>query len=269
MRIVAVDDLGGLGTKEGAGVLYAWVPPSPIPLLLPWLGVLLLLLLKANRSAQAWLVWLALLAVLAIQIAARRVLDFLPSELLEMFLDVIGALAFGLAAVWLTGQAYGPRHRLLGFLGILGIMAGFGVVTLAVGQTSGSVSEEALRAGVLLAFSVLAVSIALSLGGLCCRRRYRPATLFQWLMLWLLVIPLVLSSPFFVLAAVVSGEAAPWGELLLGILVFAGVSLAALTPFLVLSFAHPFFRRRLQELLRLGGNEGPSVTTPAPIPVPE
>jgi len=237
-------------------------------LLVPWLGILLLLLLRANRSAQAWLIWLPLIAVLAIQIAARRVLDFLPSEV-EFFFEVIGALAFGLAAVWLTSHSYGPRHRLLAFLGMLGILAGCGILTAAVRQTWDSGLQETLPIGILLGFCVLVSPIALSLAGLSCRRRYRPAALFLWVLVWLTAVSFVFAAPFLVFAMLVSGGEAPWGQFIGGILIVAAVCLGTLTPFLVLSFTSAFFKQRLQELLRLGGNEGPPVLTPVPIPAPE
>jgi len=266
---VATDDLGGLGAKEGPGIPYAWVPPSFIPLLVPWLGVLLLLLLKANRSGQAWLIWLPLFAVFAIQMALRPALSLLPSEMFGMFLDVISALAFGLAAVWLTGHAYGPRHRLLGFLGMLGVMAGFGIAAAAVMHTADGSWEQTLPTGILLAFCILVVPAAMSLGGLCSRHQYRPAALFLWLLLWLPVVALVLIMPFFAFASLASGGGVLWGELLGGILILAGVCLGTLIPFLILSFANGFYRGRLQALLRLGGDEAPPTLSPAAVSAPE
>ena len=267
MRIVAIDDLGGLGTKEGAGVLYAWVPPSFIPLLLPWLGVLLLLLLKANRSAQTWLIWLPLLLLAGIQAGFHQIGSGLPMEL-GMFAEGLGALTFGIAAVWLTGHLYGPRHRLLGFLGMLGVLAGFGVAVAAVKFTSDDSWSGEPWSVILLGFCTLVLPVALSLSALCCRGRYRPVALFLWLMLWLPVGAIALTSPFVLFATVTSPGGALWGEYLGGMLLVGASLLGTLTPFLVLSFAHPFFRKRLQELLRLGGNERLPVMTPAPIPAP-
>jgi len=261
--------LGGLGTKEGAGVLYAWAPPSFIPSLVPWLGILLLLLLRANRSAQAWLIWLPLVAVVLLRSAVRPVLDFAPSEVVGVFSDAIDALAFGVAALWLAGQPFSRWHRLVGFLGILGILAVAGIACVIVGQASDSTWETVLPTAFLVTFSVLVVSVALSLAGLCCRRRYRPAALFLWLMLWLPAVSVMLAAPFFVFGMVVSGGEAPWGEFIAGILLLAAVCLATLTPFLVLSSANAFFKGRLRALLRLGQIEGPPMLVPAPTVSPQ
>jgi len=254
LKIVAIDDLGGLGSKEGTGVAYAWAPPSIIPLLVPWLGVLLLLLLKANRSPSAWLIWLPLGAGLMIPRALRAALDFIPSEVLEGIAGAVGASAFGLAAVWLTGHACGGRHRFLAFLGMLGVLAGAGCVVVGFRQVSGGGWEQGVTSAVLVGLYALAVPAALSLGGLCCRRRYRPVTLFLWLTFWLLTIWILLATPFIILAIVSAGGDAPWGAFLATILIAAAICLGTLTPFLILSFANAFYRRRLQALLRLEGN---------------
>ena len=68
--------------------------PALAPLLLPWLAMLGLLALKPNRCAAAWWIWLPLGCVIAFTLA---LLPVLPSGA-NFFLDVIAALAVGLAA---------------------------------------------------------------------------------------------------------------------------------------------------------------------------
>ena len=68
--MVAYADLGGLGSKQGAPVVYDWVPPSLMPQFLPWLAILALLLLKPNRCASAWWIWVPLACVAGVACAA-------------------------------------------------------------------------------------------------------------------------------------------------------------------------------------------------------
>ena len=116
---MAYADLGGLGAKQGAPVVYDWVRPSPLPQVLPWLAILALLMLKPNRCASAWWIWVPLACVGAVASAPQSVLELLPSSQFEIFLDLIGAMGFGLAAVWLLSSYLGGKHRMLAFLGIL------------------------------------------------------------------------------------------------------------------------------------------------------
>jgi hypothetical protein len=221
--------------------------------------------LRANRSASAWLIGLPLLLLAGIQVGFRQIGSGLPMEL-GMFAEGLGALTFGIAAIWLTGHLYGPRHRLLGFLGMLGVLAGFSVVVAAVKFASDDGWSDGPWSVILLGFCALVLPVALSLSALFCRGRYRPVALFVWLMLWLPAVAIALTSPFVLFAALSSGGGALWGEYVGGMLLVAASLLGTLTPFLVLSFAHPFFRRRLQELLRLGGDDPAFMLSPAPTP---
>ena len=120
LTIVASADLGALGAKDGSPVDYNWALPGIAPLLLPWLAILGLLALKPNRCAAAWLIWLPLGCVIAFTLPP----PILPSGT-DFFLDVIAALAVGLAAVWLLSNYLRRPHRLLTFLCVLLALAGF------------------------------------------------------------------------------------------------------------------------------------------------
>ena len=126
--MAAYADLGGLGSKQGAAVVYDWTMPSLMPQVLPWLAILALLLLKPNRRASAWWIWVPLACVASVANAPQSLLELLPSSQLEMFLELIGALGFGLAAVWLLSSYLGWKHRMLAFLGILLAQAVFSLL---------------------------------------------------------------------------------------------------------------------------------------------
>ena len=263
--MVAYADLGGLGSKQGAPVAYDWAMPSLMPQALPWLAILALLMLKPNRCASAWWIWIPLACVASVANAPQSLLALLPSAQFEMFLDLIGALGFGLAAVWLLSSYLGWKHRMLAFLGILLAQVVFSLLACVVRQGWEGFGLETLQVGAFLAVSVLVISVAMSLAGLMCRGRYACLRLSLWLIAALLVVWLLVIGPFFVIAVISSGGNAPVLAIFAIVGVPTGISFGVLLPFLVLSFANGFYRERLKALLHLGGTAPPPVIT---LPMP-
>jgi len=259
LTIVASSDLGALGSKDGSPVAYDWVLPGVAPLLLPWLAILGLLTLKPNRCASAWLIWLPLGCVFMLTLAPPT---FLPSGT-AFFLDVIAALAIGLAAVWLLSNYLKQSHRALTFLCVLFALAGFSVLAAVAKQGLSLLSVESLQIGVVLGVGVLASTLALSVTGLICRRRHRPLGLYAWVFVLLAGIWLLIAAPFFVIALVSSGGRIPWSEFFLPVLAVAATNYATLLPFLILSSASPLFRERLKALLNVKP-AAPPVISPVP-----
>ena len=247
LSIIASSDLGALGAKNGSPVVYNWVLPGVAPLLLPWLVILGLLTLKPNRCAAAWLIWLPLGCVFAFTLSPPA---FLPTGT-NFFLDVIAALAIGLAAVWLLSNYLRQQHRLLTFLCVLPALAGFSVLAAAAKQGLNLLGIESLQVGIVLAVGILASAAALSLAGLICRSRYRPLGLYLWLFILLAGFWLVIAMPFFLIAMLSSGGNIPWSEFFIPVLAVATANFATLLPFLILSSASPFFRERLKALLNV------------------
>ena len=235
-----------------------------MPLLLPWLAILVLLVLKTNRCAQAWWIWLPLGCLVLLGSMMQSSSDLLPSPILGLFLEVVIALAFGLAAVWLLSAYLGRKHRFLTFLGLLFALAGFSVLSFVVRQGSDVLERETLQSGFLLAACVVVISVAVSLAGLLCRRRYRPVRFSLWLIASLLVVWLMIVTPFFVVALVANGGGIPVMALVASVLTMAGINLVLLVPFLILSFTSPFFRERLKCLLHMEGGIPPQLSPPLP-----
>ena len=256
LTIVASSDLGALGSKNGSPVVYNWVLPGVAPLLLPWLVILGLLTLKPNRCAAAWLIWLPLGCVFALTLSPPTML---PAGT-NFFLDVIAALAIGLAAVWLLSNYLKQSHRMLTFLCVLLALAGFSVLAAAAKQGLSLLSVESLQIGVVLGTGVLASAVALSLAGLICRSRYHPLGLYLWLLVLLAGIWLLIAMPFFLIATVSSGGNIPWSEFFIPVLAVATVNFATLLPFLILSSASAFFRERLKALLNVKPETPPTLS---------
>lgn len=257
LTIVASSDLGALGSRDGAAVTYDWVLPGMAPLLLPWLVILALLALKPNRCASAWLIWLPLGCVFGFTLSPP---EFMP----HFFLDVIAALAIGLAAIWLLSNYLRRQNRFLTFLCVLVALAGFSLLAAMAKQGLNLIEIDSLQIGITLAAGVLASAVALTLAGLICRSHFRPAALYLWLLVLLAGVWLIIAAPFFLLAVLSSGGSIPWSEFFIPILVVATVNFATLLPFVVLSSASPFFRERLKALLHVL-----PVTPPIISPAPE
>jgi hypothetical protein len=268
--VVAYADLGGLGPKQGAPVAYDWVAPSILPQVLPWLAILALLMLKSNRCGSAWWIWVPLGLVGGAACAPESLLNYLPPSQLEMFLELISALGFGLAAVWLLAGFLGWKHRLLAFVGVLLALGAFGSLAYLIRQGWEGIGGETLQIGIFLAASALVISVALILAGLVCRGRYGWLRLSLWLVAALVVLWLLVIGPFFVVAVISSGGNVPLLALLPVVGVASGITFGVLLPFLLLSFANGFYRERLKALLHLGGASAPPVITPplAAAPVP-
>jgi hypothetical protein len=265
LKIVAVNDLGGLGAKDGSPVVCHWTLPNLLPVLLPWLAILFLLLLKPNRCAQAWWIWVPVGCAAGLGAALPSALSFVPSSLVDILGGAAGALGFGLAAVWLLSAYLGRKHRLLAWLGILLALGSFSTLAFVIRQGLEGAGAEMIQGGILVAASIVVISVAITLAGLVCRGRYGPLRLSLWLIAALLVVWLVVIAPFFVIAMIASPGNVPVAALIGTVLSVAGISFGLLLPFLILSFANGFYRERLKDLLHLGREAPPPVIAP-PLP---
>ena len=262
---MAISDLGGLGAKEGAPVSYRWIPPSLIPSFLPWLAVLLLFLVKSNRCGSAWWIWLPLGCVTAMELMSQSALAFLPSGTADIFLEMAGSLAFGVAAVWLLAPQLARSHRFITFLCLAPTLAGFSLFSFVIRQ-DWTVERAAVVLAMLvpLVIGALVMAMTVLLSGLACRGRYRPLGLYLWIFLSLLVLWLVIAAPFFGFAMITSGGQVPWSEFFIVILIMTIVSFGTLLPFLILSSASPFFRERLKKLLHVKPEVPPILNVSGP-----
>jgi hypothetical protein len=263
--VVAYADLGGLGPKQGAPAVYDWAAANAMPQLLPWLAILGLLLLKPNRCASAWWILAPLGCTAAIASPPQSVLALLPASQFEIFLELIGALGFGLAAAWLLSSYLGGKHRMLAFLGFLLALAAFSGLALVSRQGWEGVGLEMMQMGLFLGMSTLVISVAVSLAGLVCLKRYGWLRLSLWLVAALVVVWLLVLGPIFVIEQMMSRGNVPVMALLAVAGVATGITFGTVLPFLVLSFVNQFYRERLKALLHLGDTAAPPVITP-PMP---
>ncbi len=228
---------------------YTWTMPSLMPLLLPWVAVLVLLALGPNRSGRAWWVLapLGLWAGLGLGLRTWGDSDWIPMEGLETFGSLFSAGAFGFAAVLLLGFLLAGKPWPIVFLGMCAAQTLFGVGALLAGADADSWIEET-GMSVILAVCGFGIMLALTLAGLVCRRRYRPSKLCTWVLVWLVAGWGLLAVTFCVIAAL--GEAfGSWPAVFLGAGMMAAGCFLAILPFLILCFVNSFYRERLHAML--------------------
>lgn len=247
LQVVASSDLGPLGSRDGPGVAYNWVSDGISSQLLPWLALLGLLALKPNRQGLAWWIWLPLGAIV---VATQVPWPMLPSGG-DFFLDIVTALATGLAAVWLLSDSLRRQHRFLTFLSVFLVLAGFSALAFMAGQGWNLLNAHAVQVGLALAMGVTVTAIVLFLAGLVCRGSYRPLWLYLLSYLLLAAVWLVIVAPFGFIAMMTSNGSMGWSDFLTPALVAATGNYVVLLPFLILSSASPFFRERLKVLLHV------------------
>ena len=187
----------------------------------------------------------------------------LPSGM-GFLLDVMGALAVGLAAVWLLSNYLRQSHRLLTFFCFLFTLAGFSALAAVAKQGMSLLNDETLEVGVVLAFAVPVSAAAVTLCGLFCRSRYQPVRVYLWLLLLLAGIWMVITLPFFLIEVMASSGGIQWSEFFIPVLAVSAGNFVLLLPFLILSSASPFFRERLKALLNVKPVAPPPLITPVP-----
>ena len=250
--------------------------PNILPLLLPWLAVLVLLALPSNRNPRAWWIWAPLIGLALLGTGLESATEALNDEGYSYAIQAACAAAFGLAAIWLLGSAMARR----GWALAVALMAlAFAVVSLLALVVS-PVFEQLwdLRRWVaamvlyLVLFWVvggLAFAGALNLTGWMCRSRFTRLRVAFRLTFWLCVMWIVAGGLLGCVMKFFSGGNAEWGGLLMGALVLPLVSFVVILPFLILSFTSSFYRERLKRLLRLPAEDSaPPVPAVAPIAEP-
>ena len=244
--------------------------PNILPLLLPWLAVLVLLALPSNRNQRAWWIWAPLIGLAMLGAGLETATEGLYDGGLNFSIQAACAAAFGLAAIWLLGSALARRCRALAIAIMAPAFAAVSLLALVVSpvyeQLSGLNRWEPEVFLYLLLFWVvggLVFAGALNLTGRLCRRGFSRARVWRWLLLWLWAMWLATAVLVSCMAKLISGDSIEWSALLVAPIILALVSFATALPFLILSFTNAFYRERLERILRL-----PIAAAPPPTPLP-
>jgi hypothetical protein len=263
LSIVVSQAIGALGAEEGTpvpihGRWYYHVPALPL-----WALILLLLVVpKANRHRQAWLILIPPMLLIALwQLLARLV--SMPDESETTGLLLL-SLAVGWSAVWLLGHLLGRRSRIVTFFLMLGLMLAIGVsyCNVYLSAEPGDLRGELVGYGLAAALLLLPIMLAAR----SCRERYSPRRFLGRLLAWTLAIASVvpLGYAFTILSLLIVGLAG-WGAeieplerplliwhpmiiMIVGALLATGALYLFHLPFLILAFKSPFYHERLEEL---------------------
>lgn len=236
------------------------VLPSPVPGLLPWAGILLLLALKPNRCSQAW--WILAPLVLVASIAAWA--GELPSGPREL-LDVVSAAAFGVAGLWLLSAYVRRNHAFLTFLLSLLVLVGCSGLVFVMKEGLAFAETEQWIMGIAVLIFASASAVVLSLAGLFCRRRYSGLRLSLWLATLFLAVALLALTPVAVITFIAGNGGPTLPQFLMVVGVLAGMGFGTILPFLVLSFANGFYADRLKSLLHVRTETPPPlIASPSP-----
>jgi uncharacterized membrane protein len=248
--------------------------PNLLPLLLPWLVLLALLALPSNRHARAWWIWAPLAVFALLGAGLANTFDAQNNDGVSNVIQAGLAAAFGLAAIWLVGAGLVQRRRATAILLTTLAFAVVGVLTFVVGPAGEQVWDlsrwEPLALFLYLPMFWLTGGLvyagALNLVGCTCRKRLDRVRLSVWLPCFLWVLWLVAGSALGGAVTLMSGGGFNWFAFVIGSSAIALLSFAVVLPFLVLSFACPFYRERLKSLLRLTPPEAaPAAASPQPL----
>ncbi len=158
---------------------------------------------------------------------------------------------------------------MLAWLAMMLVEGAVSLLTFIARQGWEGIGPDTVALGVYLTLSALVISVALSFAGLLCRGRYGWLRLSLWLALSLLVAWLLVIVPLALLAMIASGGRVPLAQFLVVMPGAAVLTFGVMLPFLVLSFANGFYRKRLKGLLHLTGTGAPPVITAPVSAVPD
>ncbi len=255
LKIVASQDIGELGPKEGAAVVYNWKWYYSIPGMALWVVLLgAIVLVKANRNPHALLIILPLLVLNLLWLGFVKLLNFPPIARVQ-YDPLFASYTAGIAVLWLLAHKLGNRKRLVTFFLALLIMivVGFG------GLASYSMSTFSYEIKLLLAFLTifaLAVLVGFVLTALLCRKHYNSLRFILWLAFWTVINSVAAILTFMVIMFIVRGRLpSDLTDRLLQVYI-AGLVIGLLLyvinlSFIILVLNSSFYRERFFACLRL------------------
>lgn len=265
MKIVpsAAADLGELGQQLGQGTSYDWKWYYSTSGLAIWLPLLLVFVLpKANHDVRILWILVPLVIVNLLWLAFKAV-SGMPSSIASQFDTVFHSAAVGVAVLWLATHYLGRFGGFVRFPMSLGILVA--VACLGVLSYSFELSREMPLFLVLLSLLDLVLLGAITLSRRLCGGKYRPARFMLWLALWTLLGSLVAIFAFVGVASLIMAGGPDLSKTLAVLMfILAGLTLGLCLyvlnlPFMILGFAHPFFRERFCACLGLKPMLAPAV----------
>jgi hypothetical protein len=242
-----------MGPKEGKGVVYSWKWYYSASGLVIWLVLILAIVVpRANRNIHT--LWIAApLVVLNLLYYAFKIISGMPSSVALQFDILFKSMLVGISVLWLLANYL---VRFGGFIRILLSFITMTIVTvLGILSFSTDFSDETAMFLALFIFAALAMPAAITLARRFCRGKYRPVRFMLWLALWSGLVGIFAMIGFIIVGTIIMSSGPERSEMIfiigLGGLIF-GLCLYVLNlPFMILGFAHPFFREHFCSCLGL------------------
>jgi hypothetical protein len=242
-----------MGPQQGEAASFDWKWYYSAAGSLIWLALILALVVpKANCDLRILLILAPLVIVNLLWLAFKK-LSGMPFSSASQFDTVFHSMAVGIAGLWLIANYFHGFGGFVRFLISLGILVA--VACLGVLSYSFELPEETALFLALLVFMALTMLTAMTVSQRLCRGKYRPVCFMLWLALWTLLVSSVAMFGFIVVGSIITSSKPDLSE---GIMIVVqggltfGLCLYVLNlPFMILGFAHPFFRERFCACLGL------------------
>jgi hypothetical protein len=241
-------------------VLFQWHWYYHTPALPLWAIILLLLVVpKANRHRQAWLILIPLGLVLIVWRMPATLLS-MPGDAAEILGFFVVSTAMAWSTVWLLGHWLASRYRFITFLLSLATMLAVGLLSYYSHFADGDnlvslLTSYGLGVGILL--------LAMGHTAYLCRKNYSPQRFLGRLIGSNVLVAMGLLLAFLVISTLVMMVINPRPQLdasdlmipaimtIVGSVFLAGILYLLNLPFLILAFKNPFYGTRFETLFRI------------------
>lgn len=262
MKIVAHHDLGELGAKEDRPAVIQWSWYDSKPTLPLW--VVLLTLLVVPQQNRKWQVWLILVVPL-VALTFRWLLP-IQSAQVDLMLQWIVTFTIAWTSVWLLAPYSNSRSRLATFGSSLAVMFGVGIVGYLGYFGLWYDSDTTIPTLIFWGIGSVFLLLALTLSGVCSRRRFHAGIIAAWLMLWLPLLTAIGMVVTILSVNVIVGGMNDFASLVMivpavaiGSLMVSGFLYVVNLPVLLLAGLTDDYRERLQAMIYRDSAVHPSV----------
>ncbi|HUV64562.1 MAG TPA: hypothetical protein VMW24_11735 [Sedimentisphaerales bacterium] len=242
-----------MGSQQDRAASFNWKWHYSAAGSLIWLALILVLLVpKANHNPHVLWILVPLVVVNLAWLAFKK-LSGMPSSSASQFDTVFHSAAVGVAALWLVASYFRRFGGFVRFLMCFGTLVTVGCLSIL--SYSIEFSRETPLFLALLFLLALALLGAITLSRRLCGGKYRPVRFMLWLALWILLGSSVALVGFIIVGSMIMSGGPRFSEAILILVVggsILGLCLYVLNlPFMILGFAHPFFRERFCACLGL------------------
>jgi hypothetical protein len=253
LKIVPSADIGQLGPQQGEAASYDWKWHYSAGRWIIWIALIFALVVpKANRNIRVLLILIPLVIVNILWLLFMKFTAMNSTDALQ-FSIIFNSMAVGVTVLWLIANSFARFGSAVQFLlsfGTVVIVAGLGTLSYST-----EFSTEMVLFLALLTFMAFTILVAITISRRLCGGTYRPICFLIWLALWMLLGSFVATLGFLIIGSIIfSSGPDSFGAIV--IFIFAGSTFGLFLyvlnlPFMILGFAHPFFRERFCACLRL------------------